>query len=184
MKKSILVFVVGCVSAAILPTYLSAQDSTNQNSLASTRSLSKSSPAAVSLPGMTAFDAAEAGAVSTKAIKDFSNRYAGVSTEKWCTTREGFIAYFQQNGIVSRAFYNKKGRWTASLRYASERQLPRDVRAQVKSVYYDYVITAIELVEIPEHMVYLIHLEDAVSIKIVRISDEGNMDVYQEFSKN
>ncbi|HMI63045.1 MAG TPA: hypothetical protein VK518_19140, partial [Puia sp.] len=66
----------------------------------------------------------------------------------------------------------------------SEKQLPRDVRAIVKSTYYDFVITLVRIIEIPDHMVYLVHMEDENSIKIVRVSEEYEMDVLEEFTKN
>ncbi|HEX9510061.1 MAG TPA: hypothetical protein VF939_06230 [Puia sp.] len=184
MKKSILVLVVGCVSAAILPGRLFSQDIRNQNDLASTQSNNKPVKAAASSYSSSADNAADVNTISLKAIKDFRSRFSGVKDEKWYTLKSGFISYFTQDGFLNRAYYDKKGHWTGSLKYCSENKLPRDIRAIVKSTYYDFTITVIEIAEIPDHLVYLIHLEDAKNTKIVRVSGDGDMDVYQEFTKS
>jgi hypothetical protein len=184
MKKAILLFVVGCVSAAILPGHLIAQDTSNQNSLVSAENNSKPVHSAAIAYGSTASTAADASTVSVKAIKDFKTRFASAKDEKWYTLNTGFVSYFSQDGYTNRAFYDKKGHWQASLRYIGESKLPRDIRAMVKSIYYDFTITVIEIAEVPDHMAYMIHLEDATTIKILRVSDEGEMEVYKSLIKS
>ena len=61
--------------------------------------------------------------------------------------------------------------------------MPRAVRAQVKSTYYDCTITQIEEIELPGGpVVYLVHMYDATTWKNVRIRD-GEMDLVEEFDK-
>ncbi|SRR5260221_7233991 len=183
MKKSIFLFAAGCVSAAILSGHVLAQDIKNPADLASARANIKSAPAAVA-SNNSLENTLGASAISLHALKDFKGRFANAKDEKWFSTKGGFLAYFIQDGFKGRSYYGKKGGWLYSLIFCDEKKLPRDIRAVVKSSYYDFAITVVEIVEIPDHLVYLVHLEDATDIKIVRVSGDGEMDVFQEFKKS
>jgi hypothetical protein len=186
MKKSILVLALGCVSAAILPGHSVAQGIRNQTSLEGTQS--NEAPIQVAAFSYNSFDpaianAADVSVVSLKAIKDFKGRFANAKDEKWYTLKGGFLSYFTQEGSAVRAIYDKKGHWQASLKFCSENKLPHDIRAIVKSTYYDFAISVVELIEVPDHCVYIVHLEDATNIKIVRVNEESEMDVLEDYIK-
>jgi hypothetical protein len=79
--------------------------------------------------------------------------------------------------------FNKKGKWLQTRRQYDETKLERDVRAQVKSVYYDYNILLIEEVERSmKPLTYYIYMEDPVSFKNLRIM-EREMEVITEINK-
>jgi len=120
--------------------------------------------------------------INSRAIKDFKKSFKLPSEEKWFKIETGYIVKFNQDGIQHRADYDNKGNWKATTRYYSEKQLPKDVRSQVKSVYYDYTITTVQEIIFPEHHVYLVNMEDEKTILIIRICD-GEMDVYKDLKK-
>ncbi len=120
--------------------------------------------------------------INSRAIKDFKKSFKLPADEKWFKIETGFIVKFVQDGIQHRADYDNKGHWKATTRYYSEKQLPKDVRSQVKSVYYDYTITSVQEFTFPQHHVYLVNMEDEKTILIIRISD-GEMDVFKEYKK-
>lgn len=182
MKRSFLLLAAGCVSAAMLSGHVFAQDTKNPVDVASSQANNKPAPAAFS--NSSSANAAGAAMISERAIKDFKGRFANAKDEKWFSQKGGFIVYFTQDGFRDRVYYNKKGRWQYSLKYCDENKLPRDIRAAVKSTYYDLAITVVEIVETPGHLVYLVHMEDATNLKIIRVFPEGEMDVYQEFKKS
>ncbi|HEV3250281.1 MAG TPA: hypothetical protein VGZ71_04975, partial [Puia sp.] len=102
----------------------------------------------------------------------------------WFTIADGFISYFKsEDDISDRVFYNKKGNWTFTVKSYNEGKLPRDIRAIVKSSYYDYTITLVEEVEGIDNLVYIIHMSDKTSIKNLRVTKDGEMDVLEEFTK-
>ncbi len=187
MKKTILALAVGCVSAAMLPTYAFAQATGNQADMVSMQTHIASTPSTASSSDATSHgssaNTAGGGTVALKAIRDFKDRFTNVSDEKWYASSDGLVAYFTQDDFRNRAYYDKKGRWQYSLICCDEKKLPRDVRGMVKRAYYDFAITLVQLVEIPGHMAYLVHIEDATSFKIIRVTEDGDMDVYQEFTK-
>jgi hypothetical protein len=186
MKKSILVLAVGCVLAAALPGQVLAQGNKNDISFSGAQSID--APVHVvpfTYHSLETADKAslEASTINVKAIKDFKDRFANAKDEKWYAVQGGLMTYFSLDGFGNRAFYDKKGHWLSSLKFFGEDKLPTDVRATVKSSYYDFSITVVELIEVPGHFVYVIHLENAANIKIVRVSEEGEMDVLQEYTK-
>ena len=93
------------------------------------------------------------------------------------------MSYFVKDGYGDRVFYDKKGRWQYSLIFFGEDKLPRDVRAAVRSTYYDMPITLVEEVQTTEARVYIIHVEDKSSFKILKVNDECEMEIMQELSK-
>ncbi|HEY4289277.1 MAG TPA: hypothetical protein VGN00_19385 [Puia sp.] len=179
MKKTLLLLAAGCMSAALISGHLCAQDPKDQATLASAAT-AKTSPAAASSPSMAN---TVNNRISLRTMKDFRKRFTGAKGELWFPVNTGFLASFTVDGFQHRAFYDKKGRWQSSMKDGSEKQLPRDVRAIVKSTYYDFAITLVRIVEIPDHKVYIIHLEDENSFKIVRVNEDCEMDVLDEFTK-
>lgn len=121
--------------------------------------------------------------INAKAIKDFEGRFANVSNTMWFSDRNGFVSYFVQNGYGDRAFYDKKGHWQYSLIFYGEDKLPRDIRSEVKSVYFDLAITLVEEVQTNNGMVYIIHLEDKSNIKTLKVNKDGEMEIMQELTK-
>jgi hypothetical protein len=41
----------------------------------------------------------------------------------------------------------------------------------------------VEIVEIPDHKVYFVHLEGEKTLMVVRVTEEGEMNVVREFQK-
>jgi hypothetical protein len=86
------------------------------------------------------------------------------------------------DGAEHRVFYDKKGYWDATIKYYDEKKLPPDVRAIVKSTYYDYSITSVQEIQKGNKIVYLVHMQDATTLKSVKVCD-GEMEVIAEFNK-
>src|SRR5580692_70331 len=176
MKKSILVLAVVYLTTATTADHAFAQSLNNQ--AASRNNQMGSAPIQTVDFTYNSFDPssakpAEVSEINLKAIKDFKGRFASAKGENWYTVKGGFVSYFTMDGFGDRAFYDKKGHWQGTLKFCAENKLPANIRATVKSTYYDFAITIIEIVEVPDHLAYLVHLEDKTSIKIVRVSEEG-----------
>ena len=124
----------------------------------------------------------EPASVNTKAVKNFNKSFKGVDAN-WFQTKEGSIAEFKKDGIVTRIDYDHKGRFIAMIRHYSEDKLPRDVRHLVKSTYYDYNIFLVVEVTFDNKTAYLVKMEDEKTLKTIRVVD-GEMDVYEDFNKS
>jgi hypothetical protein len=121
--------------------------------------------------------------VSTRAIKDFQNRFGVTANEKWYKVPDGFVSYFTLDGSTHRVFYDKKGRWQYTLRYYKEDKLPANIRASVRSIYYDYAITLVQEIQSANSPVYIVHIEDKTCFKNLRVSENDGISVVEEFNK-
>src|SRR6478609_1608328 len=90
-------------------------------------------------------------AIAAKALKDFKKSYAGANAAKWYIVDAGFTTKFTQNDIQYRVDYDKKGNWTGTMKAYDEKKLSHDVRATVKSVYYDYSIKWVKEITVPNY---------------------------------
>lgn len=93
------------------------------------------------------------------------------------------MSYFKKEGFTGKVYYDERGHWQYSLIYYAESKLPKSVRATVKSVYYDMSITVVEEVQTADAKVYVVHLEDNASIRIIKVNDDGEMETMQEIIK-
>ena len=121
--------------------------------------------------------------IPIKAVRSFRNTYLYVDNETWYKIPEGYRARFTEDGVLYLVTYNKKGKWMHTMRQYDETKLQRDVRAQVKSVFYDYNIVLIEEIEyFRKPLTYIIHMEDKVSFKNI-IMSEREMEIITVIDK-
>jgi hypothetical protein len=122
-------------------------------------------------------------AAAIKATNQFWNTFGETKGEKWYPLPNGFLAEFAERNVQVRVVYDKKGDWVYTIRQYTEKELPCDVRAQVKQTYYDDTIGVVKEVIQPQYTVYLIHIENGVRWKTIRVRD-GEMEVVQDFKKS
>ena len=121
--------------------------------------------------------------IPIKAVRSFKYTWQHVDNETWYKIPDGYRARFTEDGVLYLVTYNKKGKWLHTMRQYDETKLERDVRAQVKSVYYDYSILLIEEIEYSmKPLTYIIHMEDMASFKNIKICDR-EMEVITEINK-
>jgi hypothetical protein len=121
--------------------------------------------------------------LNAKAIKHFKKQFKEVSNASWSSFKGGFLAYFKQDGVTTRVYYNRNGAWQFNLKQYSEDLMPRALRAAVKSTYFDFSIICVDEIESSTDRVYIVHLEDKTTLKKLRIDTEGNMDIIEDFEK-
>ena len=80
----------------------------------------------------------------------------------------------------TKEFFDKKGRHAFTIAYYGEKDLPYAVRAIVKPEYFDYTILTVEEVRLPERSVYFIDMEDATTLKTVKVVD-GEMEEVKSY---
>ncbi|MFT3701701.1 MAG: hypothetical protein QM802_05000 [Agriterribacter sp.] len=122
--------------------------------------------------------------INIKAKRDFKNEYKDVSNERWCISSEGIItARFELNGCTTVVYYEKSGKWTATLKNYTENQLPFAIRDQVKRKYYDFSIEVVDEVLTSlsnKTPTYIVHIRYKNHMKFIRINDD-EMEVWKEF---
>ena len=120
--------------------------------------------------------------VNEKAFKSFSGMYKGFTQMGWSQLKDKSILFrFYENGILNRAFYSSNGTWLHTVSSYEEAQLPKNIRGMVNGRYYDFKITFVNEVLSPDTKpVYLVQLQDAKKILIVKMNEEEIEEV-QEF---
>jgi len=181
MKKTA-ILVCGLLSGALIFGQLHAQDSMAGTNLAANEPVRSIAPATAT-PGASPLHGAALSKTITRAIKDFKSRFAKVADEQWSHTSQGSSVYFTSNGFKTRAYYDTRGNWQGSLKYCNESQLPHFIRDVIRRTYYDLAITLVIIGEVPNHVAYIVDLEDPKTLKVVRVSDDGEMDVLQDLTK-
>lgn len=123
--------------------------------------------------------------VHTRAMRDFLKRDKTAANVDWMIVETGYVAkYTDENNSNCRTVYNNRGDFVYTVRQYHENNMPPDIRHIVKSQYYDYIITLVEQIEENRWpLVYVVHLEDATTLKNVRVCDR-EMEVMSEYIKS
>src|SRR6478735_9342495 len=96
---------------------------------------------------------------------------------------EGYVVRSVIDGRKAMSAYNKKGKWIYTIQQYSLDNLDKNIIDRVRSIYYDYGVTAIQKVEQPGmDEVYVVHLENTKSIKLLRLTSD-DMELVQDFNK-
>jgi hypothetical protein len=109
--------------------------------------------------------------VSGRVHKHFSQNYAMASNVKWIDFEDGVEAIFKTQDVLTRVYYKKNGNWNYSIISYPEKYMPTEIRALVKSEYYDYQIKIVNEINTPDKTVYLINLEDEKTLITLRVCD-------------
>jgi len=123
--------------------------------------------------------------INVTAVRDFIKRFNDPADARWYKMKDGsLLVKFENNNHAYRVAYTNRGAWIYSIQTYHEKQMPREVRATVKSTYYDYSITQIEEINHVDGIaiVYIVHLADDNSWKTVRLCN-GEMDELETLYK-
>jgi hypothetical protein len=122
--------------------------------------------------------------INVRAMRDFVSRYGEVEDAKWHRSNDSFIAVFFRDSVQHRVIYSQRGDLCFVMKYYDESHMARNIRAQVKSTYYDYKIYIIQEIESPDHpTVYIVNLQGDTDWKKVRLC-QGDMELMEEYNKS
>ena len=122
--------------------------------------------------------------INISAVRDFVNRFDEVNNALWfAIPKGGYEAYFVRDGYGDRVIYDKSGGWLMSLITYNEDKCPRDIRAAVKSLFFDFDIILIEEVHNRDGVEFIFYLQDKSSIQIVRVTRENEVEILHTFDR-
>jgi len=121
-------------------------------------------------------------AINSRAKRDFRRSYPDVDDAQWYAFKDGFAAKFNDNGSEHMVTYNRIGDWQYTISNYDEKKLDENVRALVKSTYYDYTITLVQEITLHNQTIYVIHMQDATTWKTLKVAD-GEMSILEDFNK-
>ena len=117
-----------------------------------------------------------------RASRDLIRRFNDPEKVSWFDMQDGLAARFESNTVDTKAYYDRAGRWYATIRSYGEDKLVQDIRKLVRTNYYDYSIYLVDEVTVEDTTAYLVKIQDHDSIKTIRVIN-GAMDVYENFMK-
>jgi len=186
MKQTLFALILGCTFNTVAGDYTYAQNSQKNmepvykmNFMPSIHSLSilKNHD----LAGVNLLTRNE---VDIRVVRDFVNRFDKVENVLWfAIPKGGYEAYFVRDGYGDRVIYDKGGGWQQSLITYDEYKCPRDIRAAVRSLFFDFDIFLVEEVDNIEGVEYIFYLQDKSTIRIVRVSKENEVEILHEFDR-
>lgn len=170
MKTNILLLIV-CASALFIVGNANAQFSMKSDAVANL---------SVIKPGSDAKSSAPIG-VSVRTLRNFYRMFSQTEA-RWYEIDDAYIAKFSNNSVETMVGYGKRGSWLYTIKRFGEKILPRNVREQVKSTYFDYTIIHIDEVQVPKqrNSIYIIHMRDKRNFKTLRVCDQ-EMEVILEY---
>lgn len=121
--------------------------------------------------------------INVRAVRDFVSRYGDITDVIWHRSNDNYIAVFFKDSVQHRVIYTNRGDLSYEMKYYEENRMPRTIRAQVKSIYYDYRIYVIQEIVTPDHpAVYIVNLQGDTDWKKVKLC-QGEMEIMEEFRK-
>src|SRR5688572_20206341 len=90
------------------------------------------------LPAVTVAASTAVSVVGTKVGKSFNEDFKDAVGATWYRLNKNYLVHFISGDMKNNALYQKNGLMVYNISYGQEKNLPKEVRKIVKSVYYDY----------------------------------------------
>ena len=120
--------------------------------------------------------------VNIKAVRSFRKTHPDISNEKWDFLDGYYFVNFSIDQVKYKIVYTKNGSLDYAMKMYEEKNLPKEVRATVKSRYYDYTIHTAQELSINNKTIYIIQMSDSNSWKSVRVC-EGEIEEIENLRK-
>ena len=170
MKTQIILRISGCLLSILITCSSFAQIVSSSY----TQTDEKLSPVTVTSPDLKTIEHIKT---------EFNRQFAGATDVRWYDLDKKFLARFFMNDQKHQSLFNKKGTLIYDISYGTEKNLPTDIRKQVKSTYFDYSITLVYKVEEDKRMIWVVNMEDNKTLITVRIED-GEMEEVRKLQKS
>ena len=117
-----------------------------------------------------------------KLQKSFNRQFKEAGQVAWYNLGKKFLAEFNYQGRKTTALYTKNGYNIYAFAHSTEKDLPKNYRKMLKSMYVDFDILHAVEIKVPEikDPVWLAYLQSEEHIVIARII-EGGFDEYARY---
>jgi hypothetical protein len=119
---------------------------------------------------------AKATEVNVRAMRNFNRTYKNAPEAKWFKSDKGYFASFSADGKNTKIIYDGKGRRNYTIISYPEAKLDREVRTQVKSVYFDATIIGVHQFEFDDKTIHVIKMLDQNSKPMTLKVYEGQLE--------
>jgi hypothetical protein len=115
--------------------------------------------------------------------KGFSTYFNEAENPRWFRLNKDYLVKFMIYDEENRALFSKRGTLIYHISYGYEKNLPPDLREQVKNSYSQYEITRAVKVTEAGRLIWVINLEDEKYIILLRIED-GEVEEAERLEKS
>jgi hypothetical protein len=169
MKRSFTAGLIGCLATMQSFTFAHTQ---TPNFVASP----SNAPATMTTAeGTTPYVDQSGYQVRAKVITVFEKLFNNPSEVKWNLSNNRYLASFNYNGQPCIALFNIGGAWIYTMKYCTEKELPRDAYRLLKGAYIDYKIGVVTDVTTPQGQAWIANLEDKDNLVVAKVVD-GNLE--------
>lgn len=167
MKKDFIAGLIGCIASVLPLAFMYAQ---NDDLLAYSSKPYHNNTTAPDY-GPTSYKDYVGVYVRAKVWRTFLQYFEDAGNVQWHLGNNRYLATFQKEGRLCRALFDVKGHLIYTIKYSTEKALPRDVRRIIRSAYLDYAISAVSEVYTNNKKWWVINLEDKNSLVVVQVAD-------------
>lgn len=118
-----------------------------------------------------------------KVLKSFHTTFISPKQVKWYDHKDYYEVSFAQASVRANVKYDFEGNLLSSTRYYKEQQLPAHILYQVKKRYADKTIFGVTEIANPEEIYYYVKLEDSKRWITIKVSSDGQMELFEKFRK-
>jgi hypothetical protein len=120
--------------------------------------------------------------IAKKVSNSFDQLFKGAVGAEWVELNRNYSVNFVLDNQKSLAEFTKDGHLLYLIAYGKEEGMPADLRAMVKSTYFDYTINSTVKIKFEGRIFWIINLEDANQFIVLRVED-NDMDVIKKIKK-
>ena len=171
MKTQIILRISGCILSILITGNSFAQIVSNSYTQTD---YEKRSPVTVTSPDLKTIEHIKT---------EFNKQFAGATDIKWYDLDKKFLVRFYMNDQKHQSLFSKKGMLIYDISFGTEKNLPTEVRKQVKSTYFDYSISLVYKVEEDKRTIWIVNMEDNKTLITVRVED-GEMEEVRKLQKS
>jgi hypothetical protein len=121
--------------------------------------------------------------VNEKAQRTFVTVFKDADNVTWSNSGNNYVAYFENDGIKTRATIDSKGKLLQTIRYYNESHLPATVLAAIKNDYKGKQIHGITEVTNKNGTNYRIVLKDIRYYTHINANQEGQTELVTRYTR-
>jgi hypothetical protein len=115
---------------------------------------------------------------------EFHKQFPEAENVKWFKHDDkNYVVTFYVDDLFHRALLNRKGHVKYQICYGKEKDLPVDIRKEVKRMYVEHNITSASKVQEANRLIWVIQVEDDTNLVFVR-SENGEIEEVHKYIKS
>jgi hypothetical protein len=120
--------------------------------------------------------------IDQKVWEGFRKSFKNAVDPRWYKIAEDYLVRFIMENQEQSALFNKKGSLKYHISYGTEKNLPPEIRQQVKSIYVQYKITSAFSIKESNRLIWVVNLEDDTNMLVLRVED-GEIEEAKNYKK-